>query len=293
MAVSENPTTQRQYLAALAITAALTQAIQQLWVVTKPLSSPQATDSFRAGMAALVEQLSQAARSVAVDYYADLRREAGVPRTTRALRLVDLPPRSMVDAGIDYAMRAKAEADEMEAAILARAEAAAQKVVADVGRAQVVAAVEGDDAALGFRRVARPDACYWCLALAMRRSTRGTEGEEHLGVYKSRASAGQLPPNAVGAVNRYHNNCHCAVEPVFDLGADTIPAWMGDMERLYETSTATSRRGERLNDFRRALAAERRGTETTTPTPPAAIGALPSNDERLRLLSDILAGLAA
>ena len=89
-----------------------------------------------------------------------------------------------------------AYAADLEADVLARVERAMEKAVLDVGREQVVEAVRGDELALGFRRVARPGACYWCISLCLRRSTRGETGDQHLGVYKSRASAGQLPPNA-------------------------------------------------------------------------------------------------
>lgn len=291
--VSNNPTTQRQYLAGLALTAALTQALRGLWSATTPQSSERAMVAFRSGVLALVEQFSAAARSVAVDYYADMRRDADVPGTTQPTELVPLPPQSLVDAGLDWALRAEVETDAIEAAILARLDASMQKAMQDVGRDQIVASVEGDDRALGFRRVARPGACYWCLTLAMRRSTRGETGDQHLGVYKTRLSAGQiLAPNALGEANRYHDNCHCTVEPIFAVGDQSVPSWMADMQRLYETSTAHSRKGDRLNDFRRALAALRRGGGPSVPTPPA-IGPVVANDERLRLLGDLLADFAA
>lgn len=245
--------------------------------------------AFRAGAAALVTQFAQAARVTAIDYYRNLRQSSGIPGVP-IIRPVELPPTSMVDAGIDWAMRDFMQKTEAE--IMAKVEAAMAKAVLDIAREQAVDAVEGDDRALGFRRVTRPDACYWCITLSLRRSTRGGEGDQHLGVYKSRASAGQLPPNAKGEVNRYHNNCHCSVEPVFAIGDVEMPDWLRDMDRLYEQATANSKSGERLNDFRRALAAVRRGETPGTPQGPT-IALAPAMDERLRLLSDLLAGLAA
>lgn len=287
--VSEVPEVQRQYVAQLALSAALVKALRQMWAATSPLNSVGGMRAFRAGVAALVVQFAQAARVMAADYYLNTRAAAGVPGVP-AIQTVELPPTSLVDAGIDWAMRDYL--DKTEAAILAKVEAAMTKAVLDVAREQVVAAVEGDDQALGFRRVARPDACYWCISLCLRRSTRGGEGDQHLGVYKSRESAGQLPPNPKGEINRYHDNCNCAVEPVFTIGDVEIPNWLREMDDLYERATANSRKGERLNDFRRAIAALRRGETPPRPTGPALTVA-PAMDERLRMLSDLLADLAA
>lgn len=287
--VSEVPEVQRQYVAQIALAASLAQVLRQLWSATSPLSSDGAMRSFRAAVMVIVTQFAQASRVMASDYYINVRQSAGVPGVP-TIRPVELPPQSMVDAGIDWAMRDFM--DKTEAEIMAKVEAAMSKAVLDIAREQVVDAVEGDDRALGFRRVARPDACYWCITLSLRRSTRGGEGDQHLGVYKSRASAGQLPPNAKGEINRYHDNCNCTVEPVFAIGDVEMPDWLRDMDRLYEQATRDSRSGERLNDFRRALTAVRRGETPTRPTGPA-IALTPAMDERLRLLSDLLAGLAA
>ena len=287
--VSDTPEVQRQYVTQLTLAAALAQALRQLWTATSPLKSDQAMRSFRAGAFALVTQFAQASRVMASDYYVNVRQAAGVPGTVR-LPSVELPPSSMVDAGIDWAMRDFMRKTEAE--ILAKAEAALAKAVLDVGREQIVAAVEGDDKALGFRRVPRPDACYWCITLSLRRSTRGGEGGQHLGVYKTRASAGQIPPNAKGEINRYHNNCHCAVEPVFAIGDVGMPDWLHELDRLYEQSTRNSKPGERLNDFRRALAAFRNGISPDSPQGPS-LAPVVAMDERLRLLSEILAGIAA
>lgn len=286
--VSENPDVQRHYLEQAALAAALTTSLHQVGQAVSPIEE---VDDFRGAVYALVEQFSGAAASLSRDYYQHVRSAAGVSGVPR-LQLVSSPPRSLVDAGIDYALRARAEADAVEAAIMARVEAAMEKAVLDVGREQVVEAVEGDDAALGFRRVARPDACYWCITLATRRSTRGSKGEKHIGVYKSRASAGQLPPNAKGEVNRYHDNCHCTVEPVF--GPDErLPGWLLDMERLYSDATEHSERGESLNDFRRALAARRQGGVTEPVIAPGLIRPTSTGRDQLRALTAQLAALGA
>lgn len=306
--VSENPTTQRHYLAQLTIGAALAQAVRSLWGSLSPLSAPEAMQAFRGGSHALVGQFSQAAVTVAADHYRAARIDAGVTSEVRLPRLPS-PPVAKADTKLDWieSQRKRLEAEaaaevaemvaEIEAKILAETEAAFQKAIADAAREWTVEAVEGDEKALGFRRVARPDACAWCLALAIRKTSRrglakdfkryGTPGamggEEHFGVYKSRESAGQLPPNATREVNRFHFNCNCTVEPVFDTGLHA-PTWLLDVDALYAESDG-------FNDFRRRLNAQRRGA---TPEDPAPVLPTPSiRPEQTAAIADLLGRIDA
>jgi len=250
--VSENPEVQGQYTTQVALTAALAAALRRLWPQVDPLSGATALNGYKDGVAALVEQFSQASISLAADYYDAARDAAGVTGSF-SVPIIDTPPRSLIDAGVDWAMRAQSEMDATEAAIMARVDRAMQKAIADAARDEVVAAVEGDDQALGFVRVARPDACYFCMAQAMRRKRDGRPG-----VYKSRSTAGQIPRDDKGNTNRYHNNCHCVVEPVFSADYQLVPH-VAAAEDLYYEATLHSKRGESLNDFRRALEAVRAG----------------------------------
>lgn len=300
--LSDSPAVQQQYLAQLALTAALVQAIHNLWPLANPLTNPA---KFSQALGLLVGQLGQVSASIAQDFYLGVRAGAGVSKVA-PLHLVPSVPQSKVDAGIDWATRHAAEAQRTEAEIMARVEAAMQKALADVGREQIVTAVEGDQFAIGYRRVPRPGACYWCIAQAIRKTHRagravnriraGRPGAdfdpnvEHYGVYKSRESAGQIPPNAQGDTNRFHNNCHCVVEPIF-FPVNTLPGWLHDMERLYDESTADSESSQRLNDFRRALNAQRGGVTPPTPTAPTISAPVP-NAERIAKLLDLLPKVA-
>ena len=254
--VSENPEVQQQYTTQAGLTAALVAALRALWPQVDPLSGPAALNKYTDGVAALVEQFSQASISLAADYYDAVRAQAGITGTFRT-PIIDTPPRSLVDAGVEWAMRAQADM----AAIQSRIEAAAQKAVADSARDEVVTAVEGDDKALGFARVARPDACYFCLAQAMRRKKpTASDPSERPGVYKSRGTAGGFVNHKFtgSGAAKFHNDCHCVVEPVFSTGYQLAPH-IADAERLYFESTLHSEKGQSLNDFRRALAATRAG----------------------------------
>lgn len=273
--VSENPEVQQQYLAQLALGSALEQSIAALWDSLAPLSSAQALAQFSNSLYVVLGQLAPAASSMAIDYYRNIRRESGVPGTVK-LQPAPAPPRSLVDADLQWATRERTDLSDadFEAAVLADVQKSITKALDDIARDQIVQAVAGDEQALGFRRVARPDACYWCIALATRTTTRTAErsndrgggfvygSDEHFGVFKTRESAGQLPASA-SQINRYHNDCHCTVEPIFAT-TDAVPDWIHDMKRLYDDSTVNSGKGEHLNDFRRALTDYRNGV---TPAP--------------------------
>ncbi len=307
--VSENAATQSQFVAQLAITAALTQALGAAWesVSARPLD--EALASFRAAARALTVQWAQAGQVITLDNYRAARSQAGVTTVLQQPRLVAVPE-SKIGAGIAWAERgaqdlidAKAEADQISARILNRVQAASDKVAADSMREITMLAVEGDEMALGYRRVPRPDACAWCLILATRttqragfardvarpgsRNLRGVGGGlEHWGVYKSRASAGQVPPNDKDEINRFHDHCHCAVEPIFSVVQQPEP-WVLAARDLYDQTGS-------LNAFRRALNAQRRGEDAPPPTAPNPFVVSPAMAEaQAAAISDLLAGLNA
>lgn len=301
--VSENAATQRQYVTQLTISAALAQALRTLWASLNPASSEVAWEAFAASVRAVVPQYGQAASVVSLDNYRLTRASAGITTTPR-LPQIQTVSTSKIDAGLEWARRFEADSAatlaEFEAKIQGRVDAAMQKALMDEARATTVAAVEGDELALGFRRVPRPDACAWCLTQAIRRTTRrglakdfkryggpggpGMGGDEHWGVFKSRAAAGQTPEGA-DEINRFHNNCQCIVEPIFDA-AFVPPEWLRDMAALYDDTDGG------LNGFRRALSARRRGDEPASDPRPA----LPSpaaQEQQVAAIANLLASIAA
>lgn len=299
--VSENAATQRQYVSQLTISAALAQAIRTLWAATSPVSSDAAWDSFSAAVHAVVPQFSNAAAVTSLDNYRATRLAAGITDVPPLPRITSAPV-SKIDAGLDWAQDLRRIADEqavelaeIEAKILGRVDAAMQKVLADEAREITVAAVAGDEKALGFRRVPRPDACAWCLALAIRTTTRkglaadfkrygpGTMGgDEHWGVFKSRASAGQLPEGAAD-LNRFHNHCNCVVEPIFDHAF--VPAdWLVDVAGIYDDA-------DDFNHFRRTIEARRRGEVVADPRP--ELPAPSVNPAQVVAIADLLGGINA
>lgn len=247
--VSDNPEVQSHYVTQLALSTALLAALRRLWPIVRPMDLAETFPAYRDATAAVVNKFSQASISLSGDYYEALRDDAGV---TGPFRLPTIDPLSdeQIRAYLDTVvgdLDSPAEfMDEFAAGIQQKVEAATQKVVADAGRSMVMGALQMDKTALGFARVARPDACAFCLTLAMRGA-----------VYKSRQTAGQIPPNTLGQVNRYHDNCGCGVQPLF-VGDYELPDHVKAAQDLYNEATVFTGPGEHVNAFRRALAASRR-----------------------------------
>lgn len=282
---SDDPQAQQHYAAQLALSVALADAVRTLWPSLLPLN-PTNVRRLTDALSILLNAFSESAISLVSDHYTTVRRNSGVSSPFSVVR-APLPPRSTVATMVDEAITDRLEESlaDFEAKILANVQSGIQKALADEARAQLVASVEGDENALGFARIARPDACAWCLTQAFRTSTRGVEVGRHYGVYKSRKSAGQLPEGAAD-LNRFHPNCHCTVEPIFDAAFQPA-AHILDMEQLYKESTADSEKGERLNDFRRALAAQRGGR--TTPLPEITTTTVsPPNAAAIQSLLDLI-----
>lgn len=122
----------------------------------------------------------------------------------------------------------------------ARSSAAAMRHALNGGRTTIVDTVARDRQALGWARVASPNACAFCAMVA----SRGPE-------FKSEGSANFEP----------HDGCQCGAEPVYDETA----AWPANSERyreLWDEHTAGvsggpapgKGGGDAFNAFRRALA---------------------------------------
>lgn len=124
--------------------------------------------------------------------------------------------------------------------------AAAIRLVADAGRAELDDAIEDDPIALGWMRVTSATPCAFCAMLA----SRGP-------VYPSESAA--LDTTRGGVRERYHDGCLCTVEPVLDPATD----WPDSSRRfadLWETTTAGKSGAAARNAFRRALQAEHRAS---------------------------------
>lgn len=251
--VSDDPAVERHYAAQTALSVALVIAVRRLWPILDLTNLKTTMPQYRQAMTAVVQHFGSASASLSAEHYSAMRANAGVPGSFRVAPL-DPVPVEKIDASTGWAT-----ADLWDSRFLdpnpvitpdfdptviientqTKVEGAAQKNVLDAGRDQIMEAVTADRKARGWVRVARPDACAFCLMLATRGVTRGST------IYRSQQTASF----------EAHNTCHCTAEPVF--GIYEAPAHIRAAAALYEKSTTDV--GDKLNAFRRALDAQRRG----------------------------------
>jgi hypothetical protein len=107
----------------------------------------------------------------------------------------------------------------------AGAAGAATRHASEGGRGQVVAAVKEDRTALGWVRVTKDDPCYFCAMLA----SRGV-------VYKGDSFDDSNSLFAGDGTAKAHDNCSCAMEPVYSRSAKT-PGRTDEFADLWGSST--------------------------------------------------------
>ncbi|WP_327738452.1 hypothetical protein OG749_36320 [Streptomyces nojiriensis] len=194
---------------------------------------------------ALVEQYGAASSSLSADYY-EAERVAAAVTGRFTVPLAEPPPDEQVDNSLRWATKDIWERDPEDPATTEaqrqpldirlqqaekKAEAVAQKLVADQGRGTVQEAVRQDRQATAWARAAALGACSFCKLLA----TRGV-------VYKQDTAG-----------FRSHDGCHCGVIPVFKGQRFELSDHAREWERIYRDYAAPYP-GDQLRRFRQALA---------------------------------------
>lgn len=211
-------------------------------------------------MNALVDQYGRTAASLAADFYDAERVAAGV-RGTFTVPLPDAPPADQVSASLRWATKdlwprnpddpktTVAQKQPLEIRLdqaAKKAEAAAQKLVADQNRATVRQAVQQDRQAVAYARAAALGACSFCRLMASRGAT-----------YKTAESAGRDADSLFSgdaSVVKFHDNCHCALVPVYRGQKFELSPHAAEWARLYQEYAAPYS-GDQLRRFRQAIAA--------------------------------------
>lgn len=253
---SENPEVQANYATHLGLTAALAAALRRLWPTLDLRNLPGTLPRYKTGVAALVDHYAAASVSLTADHYDTMRTQAGLPDIT--VPVVDPPPAEQVQASLGWAtsdltitggdpLIHEPASDDTVTIIQNKVEGAATKLVMDAGRNELIAAIEADTKARGWARVTRPDACYFCRMLA----TRGA-------VYENQFTAGRAANKRfVGEGEfKFHNNCHCTIEPLFSKHYEPPAHTRADMA-LWNEVTAGLSGQDAINAFRRAVEAQR------------------------------------
>lgn len=239
------------------LTRLLVRDVRGLRRLIIPSRLRQSMPDWFAAVQAVVDQYAQASAALGAEFYDTQRDAAGVPGTF-TVPVADPPPEGQTEAGLrwatkdvwerapDSAMAAQLEPLDMRLEHAEKkAEAVAQKLVADTGRRTVRAAVQQDRAAVGYARTAALGACAFCKLMA----SRGM-------VFRSAASAGREANDRFtgdASVVKFHDNCHCGIVPIFRGQTFEPSPQAREWARLYE-EYAAGHSGSQLRRFRRALA---------------------------------------
>ena len=200
---------------------------------------------------ALVGQYGAASATLAARSYDGQRDAANAPGRFDA-DPAGSPPDEQVEASLRWATKDLWSTDEEQepfdvrlAQAEQRAQAVAQKLVADQGRATIREAVDRDRGAVAYARAAALGGCSFCKLMA----TRGA-------VYKNAQTAGREANEKFtgdASVVKFHDNCHCTIIPVFRGQQFELSDHAREWDRLYR-EYAQGHSGDQLRLFRRALA---------------------------------------
>lgn len=239
------PAVVRQRQAQRALTRLVARDMRGLRRIIIPSRLGATVPDWIAAVRALVDQYGAASSALAADYYEAERVAArAVGRFT--VPLAAPPPQERVESSLRWAAKdlwprdpddpatTPAQRQPMDVRLTQaekKAEAVAQKLVADQGRDTVREAVRQDRQATAWARSAALGACSFCKMLAIRGA-----------VFKQDT-----------ADFRAHDNCHCGVVPVFRGQRFELSDHAREWERLYR-EFAAPHSGDQLRRFRRALA---------------------------------------
>lgn len=255
----DNPEARRQRRAQRALSLALTRDMRRLRRLIIPARLQPTIPDWMQAVRDLVGEYGTASSTLAADYY-DAQRVAARVTGTFTVPLLDPPPDDQVDSSLRWATKdlwprdpddpattaaQKAPLEQRLDAAEAKAEAVAQKLVADQGRGTTRAGVRQDRVAVGYARAAALGACAFCKLMA----SRGM-------VYKDAEAAGRDANSSFSgdaSVVKFHDNCHCGIVPVFRGQRFELSDHAREWERLYR-EYAAPHSGDQLNRFRAALA---------------------------------------
>jgi hypothetical protein len=240
-----DPSASRHRGAQRGLTRLLTRDVRGLRRIIIPSRLEATVPDWIAAVRALVDQYSAASSTLAADYY-EAERVAARVTGRFTVPLLNAPPEEQVENSLRWATKdlwprdpedpatTDAQLQPMSVRLVQaekKAEAVAQKLVADQGRGTVQEAVRRDRQAVGWARTAALGACAFCKMLVTRRA-----------VYTQESARFQS-----------HDGCHCGAIPVFKGQTFELSDHAREWERLYR-EFAAPHSGDQLRRFRLALA---------------------------------------
>lgn len=239
-----------------AVAALILPLLQAAWDLLDFDRLEETLPRFRDAVQAVVNHYGQAASAMAAQHFKAVRSRAGVPGR------VSIPAVSPIPDGFVDQMVAEAVAVAMEDVETARGDldAAAEQLVLDQGRKQMMTAAALDDAARGWARIPNAGACSFCLMLALRASNGLLYTSKAAATMNRRSRRNAARPDqpfkGAGAF-KAHDNCRCTVEPVF--GRYEATAQVREAQKTWDEVT----KGRTGKDARAAFRQAVEGREVT------------------------------
>ncbi|MYT30476.1 MULTISPECIES: hypothetical protein [unclassified Streptomyces] len=154
----------------------------------------------------------------------------------------------------------------------ASAAAAADREVLRGGRDLLHRASSADPRVVGWVRVTSADPCAWCAMLASRGAVYRSRDAAQLKGHAGR----NVPPVDPEDLEKYHNQCHCQVVPIY-----LRTAWISEQGRafreLWDEATDGHTGRDAINAYRRVIDARRRRARSRGALPAQADGPLFTN----------------
>lgn len=243
--------------AQLGLTRLLLRDLRGLRRLIDPVRLQATVPTWIEAVTVLVARYSEVAATLAADFYDGEREAAGMPGTF-TVPLADPPPDEQADTSLRWATKDLWPRGEVVATVaqrepmnvrleaaMGKADGATQKLVADRGRATLRQAVKADPQAVAYARAAALGACSFCKLMASRGAVYATA--ESAGRDANELFAGDA------SVVKFHNDCHCAITPVFRGQRFELSPQAAEWDRIYR-EYAQGHPGDQLRLFRRALA---------------------------------------
>ncbi|WP_329472753.1 hypothetical protein OIE75_29835 [Streptomyces sp. NBC_01723] len=229
--------------AQLGLTRLLVRDVRGLRRLIIPSRLRTSVPDWIAAMQAVIDQYARTSAALGAEFY-DAQRDAAGVSGVFTVPVADPPSVGKTEASLRWATKDVWDRDPDEATAAQsqplavrleqaakKAEAVAQKLVADTGRSTVTGAVREDAQATAWARTAALGACAFCKLIA----SRGA-------VFKQGTARFEA-----------HDGCHCGAVPIFRGQRFEPSPQAAEWARLYQ-EYAAGHSGSQLARFRRALA---------------------------------------
>ena len=194
----------------------LARDMGRLGSVIPTASAQAATDALLDVAPELITAYSDANASLAAEWYDEVQPSG---RSYRPV-LAGPVPDAQMRATIRWAVGPMWQAGDWDAALL-RLISGSSRITRDAGRDTIERNALSDPKSGAWVRIARHDACPFCLMLA----SRGA-------VYHTKETAG-------GGEHGFHDNCRCTVSPVF--GGGDVPEFNRQLSERWQEVTRGTR----------------------------------------------------